>query len=115
MVYCQVISTACHAALCLIAMQGSIICAACAVRTLHAVLVAQAQSLALYQAEHKQGAGLSSLPRVQEVHAGLTMILAVMFAANIPPYAVGGALLIVGALMVANVAKIPWDRIGQVQ
>ncbi len=40
---------------------------------------------------------------------------AVMVAANIPPYAVGGALLIVGALMVANVAKIPWDRIGQVQ
>lgn len=37
-----------------------------------------------------------------------------LHAANIPPYAVGGALLIVGALMVANVAKIPWDRIGQV-
>ena len=34
-------------------------------------------------------------------------------AANIPPYAVGPALLIVGSLMVANVAKIPWDRIGQ--
>ena len=33
--------------------------------------------------------------------------------ANIPPYAVGPALLIVGSLMVANVAKIPWDRIGQ--
>ena len=25
----------------------------------------------------------------------------------------GPALLIVGSLMVANVAKIPWDRIGQ--
>lgn len=36
-------------------------------------------------------------------------------AGNIPPYAVGGALVIVGALMVSNVAKIPWDRIGQVR
>lgn len=42
-------------------------------------------------------------------------VLLAIPAANIPPYAVGGALLIVGALMVANVAKIPWDRIGQVR
>lgn len=32
---------------------------------------------------------------------------------SIPPYAVGPALIIVGSLMVANVAKIQWDRIGQ--
>ena len=44
----------------------------------------------------------------------MPLTLIVTSAANIPPYAVGGALLIVGALMVANVAKIPWDRIGQV-
>lgn len=35
------------------------------------------------------------------------------FAASIPPYAVGPALIIVGSLMVANVAKISWERIGQ--
>ena len=34
-------------------------------------------------------------------------------AASIPPYAVGPALIIVGSLMVANVAKISWERIGQ--
>jgi hypothetical protein len=46
---------------------------------------------------------------------GMLLTYIIAPAANIPPYAVGGALLIVGALMVANVAKIPWDRIGQVR
>ena len=113
----QVILTAGHAAcalrLCMASSVLHVLCEYCMLFSL-----AHAQSLALFQAEHiEAGADLSSMPRGQEAHAdaGLMLIPAVMFAANIPPYAVGGALLIVGALMVANVAKIPWDRIGQVQ
>ena len=33
-------------------------------------------------------------------------------AASIPPYAVGPALLVVGSLMMMNVASIPWSRTG---
>ena len=31
-------------------------------------------------------------------------------AANIPPYAVGPALIAVGALMMMNIVRIPWDQ-----
>lgn len=32
------------------------------------------------------------------------------FAASIPPYAVGPALIIVGSLMITNVLRIRWER-----
>ena len=35
-----------------------------------------------------------------------------MLAASIPPYAVGPALLVVGSLMMMNVASIPWSKTG---
>ncbi|KAL4442024.1 hypothetical protein ABPG77_011285 [Micractinium sp. CCAP 211/92] len=33
--------------------------------------------------------------------------------ATVPPYATGPALILVGALMIINIVKIPWDRVGE--
>jgi AGZA family xanthine/uracil permease-like MFS transporter len=48
------------------------------------------------------------------VFAGLYFALAVFFApifASIPPWATGGSLIIVGALMCRNLAKVQWERV----
>ena len=46
---------------------------------------------------------------------GLAFLVSVFFApifASIPPWATGGALVIVGMLMIRNVREINWDYIG---
>lgn len=46
---------------------------------------------------------------------GLAFFVSVFFApifASIPPWATGGALVIVGTLMIRNVREINWDYIG---
>jgi len=46
---------------------------------------------------------------------GLAFFVSVFFApvfTSIPPWATGGALVIVGALMIRNVREINWDYIG---
>lgn len=43
----------------------------------------------------------------------LKLFLFFFLAATIPPYAVGPALITVGALMMMNVVRIKWDQAGE--
>jgi AGZA family xanthine/uracil permease-like MFS transporter len=48
------------------------------------------------------------------IFAGLYFALAIVFApifASIPPWATGGSLIIVGALMCRSLAKVQWERV----
>lgn len=52
---------------------------------------------------------------ITAVVIGLLFFVSVFFApifASIPPWATGGALVIVGSLMIRNVRDINWDYIG---
>ena len=52
---------------------------------------------------------------ITAIVTGLAFFVSVFFApifASIPPWATGGALIIVGTLMIRNVREINWDYIG---
>lgn len=52
---------------------------------------------------------------IAAVVTGLLFFVSIFFApvfASIPPWATGGALVIVGSLMIRNVRDINWDYIG---
>ena len=52
---------------------------------------------------------------ITAVVTGLLFFVSIFFApifASIPPWATGGALVIVGSLMIRNVRDINWDYIG---
>ncbi|KAL4443804.1 hypothetical protein ABPG75_011541 [Micractinium tetrahymenae] len=47
---------------------------------------------------------------------GFCFFIALFFSpllATVPPYATGPALILVGALMMINIVKVPWDRVGE--
>jgi len=52
---------------------------------------------------------------ITAIVTGLLFFISVFFApifASIPPWATGGALVIVGSLMIRNVRDINWDYVG---
>lgn len=52
---------------------------------------------------------------ITAIVTGLLFFVSVFFApifASIPPWATGGALVIVGSLMIRNVRDINWDYVG---
>ena len=67
------------------------------------------------RAKRRRGVAEGGKTGLTAVTTGFAFLISVFFSpifASIPPWATGGALVVVGTLMIRNIREINWDYIG---